>query len=703
MKHTLTLLTALLLVTLSVAAEPDSAPNLLRVNPSFESEAGGHRNGEYQIEGWSGKNPRYGAHSPGDAAPGAGARGWKMENAGRLATMPEARAEVVAERRYTLSFAAQKPMTNPKAAGGVSTAIVWFDAAGKEVGRAFSPTALDGAAGTDWRIITQAAQAPAGAVRAGIEVVAAGGGYPNEDGRVYVLDDFRLMFTGEPEDKMWARVVPLFVEPGRAGALVVPYRITADRELAVRLVRGAQAFPEVRTKLSGPTRATTQVRYPVPAAATAANDYAWEVRLLPVGGAWDKPLQQRRVDGVFLDAKETGSGEIFPDHPQIIYEGRWDRTDAKLPSAFWMASSLHARFGGSSLKLLCDLTGTFANDQNLSLHVSIDGAPFTTVAGGRGEKQLLTLAEGLPDGLHTARILRNGPEAVGQWRIRSLHLDAGRGLARHAPFRPDRRIEVYGDSTVSGGNGGMFPNYSTTTARGLDASVACISKGGSGVGGSFIFNSDALYYWDRLRYNVFYDARVDTDGSGGKPDKPDDFHRNPYQPTQGWPAVPPASAVGPAWGPEDRAAFEDPRSMTPPTDGGRFTSEPKDVIIIGYGQNDQFVSDKYWVLNYRQLVTLLRKVYPRAHIFMTMTCMTGNQSFFSAAHAPLIADTAPGGLNADGHLHSILLYPSGGEAMVLYPGEKKFNHPHPAQHHDMAYGNVSWPGLIEAIGEAMDW
>jgi hypothetical protein len=692
-----------LLLSLTIITACAEETNLLRVNPSFESATGSYFHGDYRIEGWSGTNPRYGSHSAGEASPRAGARGWKMENAGRLTTAAEARAEVVAGRRYTLRFAAQKPKTNPKAPGGVSTAIVWFDADGKEVGRAFSPTALDGAAGTEWHAVTQAAQAPAGAVRAGLEVSAAGGGYPNEDGRAYVLDDFQLTFTGEPEDKMWARVVPLFVEPGKAGTLVVPYRVTADRELAVRLVRGGQAFPEVRAKLSGPTRAVAQVSYPVPATATAANDYAWEVRMLPAGGAWDKPLQQRRVEGVFLDAKETGNAEILPDHPQLIYEGRWDFAEAKLPSAFWMASSLHARFGGTSLKLRCDLTGTFADDQNLSLHVSIDGGAFTTVKGGRGDKQMLTLAEGLPDGLHTARILRNGPEAVGQWRIRSLQLDAGRGLARHAPFRAGRRIEVYGDSTVSGGDGGMFPNYSTTTARGLDASVTCISKGGSGVGGSFIFNSDALYFWDRLRYNVFYDARVDTDGSGGKPDKDDDFHRNPYQPTEGWPAVPPASAVGPAWGPADRAAFGDPRTMAPLAEGGRFTTEPKDVIIIGYGQNDQFVSGKYWVPNYRQFVTLLRKAYPRAHIFMTMTCMTGNQSFFAAAHAPLLADTAPGGLNADGHLHSVLLYPSGGETMVLYPGAKKFDHPHPAQHHDMAHGNVSWPGLIEAVGEVMDW
>ena len=166
--------------------------------------------------------------------------------------------------------------------------------------------------------------------------------------------------------------------------------------------------------------------------------------------------------------------------------------------------------------------------------------------------------------------------------------------------------------------------------------------------------------------------------------------------------VPPASAVGPAWGPVDRTAFGDPRTITPLTDGGRFTTEPKDVIIIGYGQNDQFVSGSNWIPNYRQFVTLLRKAYPRAHIFMTMTCMTGNQTFLSTAHAPLLADTAPGGLNADGHLHSVLLYPSGGETTVLYPGAKKFDHPHPVQHHDMAYGNVSWPGLIEVIGEVMD-
>ena len=69
----------LLLVTTS-AAHADEA-NLLRVNPSFETATGSHGNGDYRIEGWSGKNPRYGHHAAGDAAPGAGARaggGWPM-------------------------------------------------------------------------------------------------------------------------------------------------------------------------------------------------------------------------------------------------------------------------------------------------------------------------------------------------------------------------------------------------------------------------------------------------------------------------------------------------------------------------------------------------------------------------------------------------------------------------------------------------
>ena len=684
----------LLAVTLTICpfiAFADPAENLLKTNPSFESASKGFRNGPYQIEGWSGRNPRYGVHAAGPAAPGAGSHGWKIENAGHLSTLPEARAEVVAGRRYTLSFAAQKPVTNTKAPGGISTAVVWFDGEGNELGKSFSPQALSGDATTEWEKVSQSVQAPSGAVRAGIEVTAAGGGYPNEDKRTYLLDDFKLTFTGEPEDKIWARVVPLFIEPGHAGTLTIPYRITTEREISVRLMRGREVFPESRIKLAGPTRADASIVYPVPPSAAAGDEYAWEIRLLPVGGAWEKPLVKRRVEGVFLSQTETGDGQVAADHTSVIYEGRWDRSNAKAAAAFWMGSSIHLRFGGTSLKLLCDLTGTFANDQKLSLHVSIDGQPFNTVSGSREKGQVLSLAEGLPDGLHTARILRNGPENVGQWVIRGFQLDAGRGLARHAPFRSDRRIEVYGDSTVSGGDGGMFPNYSTTSARGLNASVNCVSKGGSGVGGSFIFNSNALYYWDRLSYGVFYDARVDANGDG-KIDKDEPYHRNPYQPTAGLPPVPSVEKIGPAWGPTTREAYGDPLKALPLVDAGRFTTEPKDVIIVGYGQNDQFVSGANWVPNYRQLITLLRKVYPKAHIFMTMTCMTGDADFIAKAHAPLIADTTPGGLNADGHLHSVLLYPTGAKS-----------HPSVEQHHDMAHGNVSWRGLIDVIGETMDW
>jgi len=672
-------------------ARPVSGENLLLVNPSFETAKGGFRNGRYEIEGWEGHNGRYGVHGGDTAAPGAGERAWKMEHAGKLVTTEAARASVLPNRRYTLSYQGQKTKNNPKAPGSVSTAIVWFDEAGKELGKTFSPSALGGEASSQWKTVSTEAQAPTGAVRAGIEVSAAGGGYPHEDGRTYVLDDFKLIFTGEPEDKIWARVLPLFIEPGKSASLTIPYRITAPRELAVRLCRDKKAYPEVRVKLDGPTRADAILAYPVPAEAAAGEDYVWDVRLLPVGGAWEKPLKQRRAEHIFLDQKENGSGEIAADHPAIIYEGRWDRSNPKAPSAFWMGSAFHVRFGGTSLKLICDITNTFANDQNLSLHVSIDGGPFTTVKGNREKNQCLTLASGLQEGLHTARILRNGPENVGFWRLHTLQLDAGRGLARHAPFRADRRIEAYGDSTVSGGDGGMYPNYTTTTARGLNASINCVSKGGSGVGGSFIFNSNALYYWDRLSYNVFYDARLDIDGNG-KIDKDEPYHRNPYQPSEGLPPVPPVEKIGPAWGPATREAYGDPLKADPLQEAGRFTAEPKDVVIIGYGQNDQFVSGDKWVPNLRQLVTLLRKVYPKAHIFLTMTCMTGNTGFIAQAHNPIIADTAPGGLNADGHVHSVLLYPSGANG-----------HPSVKQHHDMAHGNVSWRGLIDVIGETMDW
>jgi hypothetical protein len=242
------------------------------------------------------------------------------------------------------------------------------------------------------------------------------------------------------------------------------------------------------------------------------------------------------------------------------------------PVAFWMGSTIHTRFGGTLLKLLCDLSGTFDQSENLSLHVSIDGGPVVSISGNRNNNQLITIA--------------------------------------------------------------------------------------SGLGGSFVFNNNAMYCWDRLACSVFYDARVDTDHNGTIDDG-DDYHRNSYKPTVNFPEI---------------------------ANKGSFGAHPQDVIIVGDGQNDQFQSSSFWVPNYRQLVTLLKKVYPNAQIVMTMTCMTGNTGYIASAHSPLVDEIGPGGINEDRRLHSLLLYAN---------GNAEEGHPSANQHRQMACGNVNCRGLID--------
>jgi hypothetical protein len=364
---------------------------------------------------------------------------------------------------------------------------------------------------------------------------------------------------------------------------------------------------------------------------------------------------------------------VAPDSPFLVYEGRWDDSLSTRRRSFWMGSALHARFSGTSFKLKCSF-----NDDNLPLLIQVDGSEtLTTVNYGNASNVTKTLVSGLAPGIHTIKIIRNGSEAKGQWDVTGIELDPGAGLLRHAPHMP-RRIEAYGDSTMSGGDGGMFVNYTTSAARSLGASISVISKGGTGVSGGFVFENNGLYYWDRMSYNPFYDATPEASG----------YPRNPYTEAT---VIDPAQARGPAWGPGNFDSYGDPADFSEIAVKGRFADSQADAVIIGWGQNDQFGGGP-WVSNYRQFVILMKKVYPNAHIFCTHTNMTPG-SYIQNAVEPILHDRGPGGLNEDGRVHMLLLedFPS------------TSGHPTATQHGWLALGQTGNRGVADWIEETMGW
>jgi lysophospholipase L1-like esterase len=358
----------------------------------------------------------------------------------------------------------------------------------------------------------------------------------------------------------------------------------------VRLVNGGKTYGQTQAAVSM-GRGQVECRVRVPANAPAGASYQWALSMLPHGAAKTKaPLAKTTVAGAFVDEKMIGAGTIAADNPDILYAGRWNRDDPKNPVAYWAGSALYTRFQGTSAK------AEIAAGGDVEFLAVVDGDEEHLikfhVAHGEG-----VIATGLPNTDHTLMVMKNA-EAGSPATFQGLVLDAGQGLLRPEPL-PRRRIEFYGDSITSGGApdpvkpnpslegdgdwaGDVFRTMNALSARELGADYRMISKGGTGVSGSFVFHYTLLDFWDKLDFN------------GWEPDK-----------ARRWDFA--------QWQPE--------------------------AVVVAVGHNDQFrmPSPAAFAQSYQTLVEKLHAAYPRAQIFCTNTSMSGGPLWKSAVE-PLLAD-----------------------------------------------------------------
>jgi lysophospholipase L1-like esterase len=165
--------------------------------------------------------------------------------------------------------------------------------------------------------------------------------------------------------------------------------------------------------------------------------------------------------------------------------GRFDESDPSAASFGWSGSAVVARFEGTGVQLGLDGSpNQFA--------VVIDGAVASTLkttSSGRS----YTVASGLSSGAHDLVVWRRTEGNQGENRYLGLSVTGGQLLA--PPTRPDRRIEIYGDSISAGyGIEGKGPNcpfsqdtennylaFGSVAARALGADVHAIVWSGIGM------------------------------------------------------------------------------------------------------------------------------------------------------------------------------------------------------------------------------
>jgi len=601
----------------SVAVSPTSTANLLSQNPDFETPGafGGGHGVTSSVPGWETDYYSYDGFGVTDGEAASGKRYLNISHGARVSTAKDVRADVSPDRVYRMEFDARKESeTNAGALDGFVPSIQFFDAGGNLIRDAKGMEMGIGGA-TPWQHFSLEKVAPANAVKAGVQVILSRGNYPNEDRHVAWVDNFSLRLVPETFDTFVVRRAPQALTPGQTARVEVKTCVAEANTLIVKLQLGAKIIAQKQVPVL-PGRALLSLDFALPPILAPGFGYSWRIQWKYDNNVRIIAAQHNGVVrtyagphvealGAFVDQKQIGSenGVIQADNPDLLFAGRIDKTDPKNPVMYWGGSQILARFAGTSVK---------ANIR------AKDGAQYIAVIDGDEEGEIKTqvsggvlpIATGLKPGVHSLMLLKNSESAGGE-TFGGLVLDAGKGLLRPEPL-PAHRIEFFGDSITSGGipdaksdksnpsndgdyDGNYNHTYAAFTANALNTDWRPISRGGTGVSGSWVFDYTLRDYWNKLDFTGF-NAKT----------------ARPYD-QSGW--------------------------------------QPQ-AVVISIGHNDQFrkPSDQAFVDAYAGFIADLHRVYPRAEIFCTNTSMSGGDGYlWKLALLPLLQN--------DPHLHFQLFTP----------------------------------------------
>ena len=177
---------------------------------------------------------------------------------------------------------------------------------------------------------------------------------------------------------------------------------------------------------------------------------------------------------------------VAPDHSDLRYTGRWDRTNPALPSVGWQGAQIAFVFEGTAVTARLRTTSSidyllFIIDgivQPERLRISADDAP-------------IVIADGLANASHRIQIIKETAQG-GDMQFGGLTV-AGTIVADETPALR-RHIVFYGDSNLAGesmlheeNNGdittmGCHHTYAGIAARMCDASYENVSYGGATIG-----------------------------------------------------------------------------------------------------------------------------------------------------------------------------------------------------------------------------
>lgn len=285
---------------------------------------------------------------------------------------------------------------------------------------------------------------------------------------------------------------------------------------------------------------------------------------------------------------------------RLCYTGRIDRSNPDRPEFVYPATSLSFRFYGKKAELTVEnRRGCWDN----YVGAVADGRQKCWKLPEKGEITI-TLVDEEEEAEHEILFFKR-QDSCHELVLTGLRLVEG-SLLRKPPERPERRIEVYGDSVSAG-----------EVSEALDY----VGKPDPEHQGEYS-NSWYSYAWILARK---LGAELHNISQGGIP----------LLNGNGWVTPPFYPGMESVW---DKLHYQPMFGRTTPWD---FTEYTPQLVVVAVGQNDSNPEDYmqenpegvravYWKHKYREFILKIREKYPRAVIILTTTILGHHKNWDNA-------------------------------------------------------------------------
>lgn len=296
---------------------------------------------------------------------------------------------------------------------------------------------------------------------------------------------------------------------------------------------------------------------------------------------------------------KQGDQFVSPAEPLLQYSGRMSETEDGVKEMMFPCSYVKFHFKGTGAAIIL---GSKRNYWDVYAGLIVDGIQSSVKLSPDGV-QRIEIGHNMVDIDHVVTFFKR-QDACNLFTFYGITLDAGAELRECAP-KPERKIEVYGDS-VSAGE--------------VSEAVMCIAQPDPEGHEGCYSNSWYSYSWIAARK---LNAQIHDIAHGGLP----------LLPGTGW--------LGGADGLIGLTQIYDKVNYYPDVKNAKnwdFSQYTPHVVIIAVGQNDShpkdFMKDDYegeeaknWRAKYAEFIRLIRAKYPDAYIICQTTLLMHDESW----------------------------------------------------------------------------